>query len=84
VRILVIDNYDSFVYNLVQYLAQLGCQCVVRRNDAVEPGDVAAADAVLGPAAARLPCSHRRCLDSAVRIGRRDGGRGDGLRTSIR
>jgi para-aminobenzoate synthetase component 2 len=47
VRILVIDNYDSFVYNLVQYLAQLGAQCVVRRNDAVQPGDVAAADGVL-------------------------------------
>ncbi len=47
VRILVIDNYDSFVYNLVQYLAQLGAQCVVRRNDAVEDGDVAAADGVL-------------------------------------
>ncbi|MGH3973445.1 MAG: aminodeoxychorismate/anthranilate synthase component II [Pseudonocardiaceae bacterium] len=46
-RILVIDNYDSFVYNLVQYLAQLGAQCVVRRNDAVETGDVAAADGVL-------------------------------------
>lgn len=46
-RILVIDNYDSFVYNLVQYLAQLGAECVVRRNDALEAGDVAAADAVL-------------------------------------
>ncbi|MGH3825019.1 MAG: aminodeoxychorismate/anthranilate synthase component II, partial [Pseudonocardiaceae bacterium] len=38
---------DSFVYNLVQYLAQLGAQCVVRRNDAVEPADVDGADAVL-------------------------------------
>ena len=47
VRILVVDNYDSFVYNLVHYLAQLGAQCVVRRNDAVEPGDVSSADAVL-------------------------------------
>jgi para-aminobenzoate synthetase component II len=47
VRVLVIDNYDSFVYNLVQYLAQLGAQCVVRRNDEVETGDVAAADGVL-------------------------------------
>ena len=33
-RILVVDNYDSFVYNLVQYLAQLGAEPVVRRNDA--------------------------------------------------
>ena len=47
VRVLVVDNYDSFVFNLVQYLGQLGVECVVRRNDAVEQGDVAAADAVL-------------------------------------
>ncbi|MGH3765858.1 MAG: aminodeoxychorismate/anthranilate synthase component II [Pseudonocardiaceae bacterium] len=46
-RILVVDNYDSFVYNLVQYLAQLGAECVVRRNDALQPSDVAAADGVL-------------------------------------
>jgi anthranilate synthase component II len=35
VRILVIDNYDSFVYNLVQYLGELGAEPVVHRNDAV-------------------------------------------------
>jgi para-aminobenzoate synthetase component 2 len=35
-RVLVVDNYDSFVYNLVQYLAQLGAECVVWRNDAPE------------------------------------------------
>lgn len=35
-RVLVIDNYDSFVYNLVQYVAQLGVDCEVRRNDAAE------------------------------------------------
>jgi para-aminobenzoate synthetase component II len=34
-RILVVDNYDSFVYNLVQYLGQLGAEVVVRRNDEV-------------------------------------------------
>ena len=33
VKILVIDNYDSFVYNLVQYLAQLGAEVQVWRND---------------------------------------------------
>lgn len=31
--VLVIDNYDSFTYNLVQYLGELGAQVVVRRND---------------------------------------------------
>ena len=34
-RILVIDNYDSFVFNLVQYLAQIGAEVDVRRNDEV-------------------------------------------------
>jgi para-aminobenzoate synthetase component 2 len=34
-RILVVDNYDSFVYNLVQYLYQLGAECEVIRNDAI-------------------------------------------------
>ena len=33
--LLVIDNYDSFTYNLVQYLAELGAEVQVRRNDAV-------------------------------------------------
>src|ERR1044071_437157 len=39
-RILVIDNYDSFVYNLVQYLGQLGVECEVRRNDEISTADV--------------------------------------------
>jgi anthranilate synthase/aminodeoxychorismate synthase-like glutamine amidotransferase len=36
-RIVVIDNYDSFTYNLVQYLGELGAEPVVFRNDAVAP-----------------------------------------------
>ena len=32
-RLLLIDNYDSFTYNLVQYLASLGAECDVRLND---------------------------------------------------
>ncbi len=39
-RILVVDNYDSFVYNLVTYIGQLGAQCVVRRNDDVSAADL--------------------------------------------
>lgn len=39
--LLVIDNYDSFTYNLVQYLGELGEQIEVRRNDEVETGEVA-------------------------------------------
>jgi anthranilate synthase/aminodeoxychorismate synthase-like glutamine amidotransferase len=40
--ILVIDNYDSFTYNLVQYLGELGADVVVRRNDAISVDDVGA------------------------------------------
>ena len=40
--VLVIDNYDSFTYNLVQYLGELGCEIVVRRNDAISLDDIAA------------------------------------------
>jgi anthranilate synthase/aminodeoxychorismate synthase-like glutamine amidotransferase len=39
-RILVIDNYDSFVFNLVQYLGELGARTVVWRNDAGTVDDV--------------------------------------------
>jgi len=46
-RILVIDNYDSFVYNLVQYLAQLGADVVVRRNDEVAVAELDGFDGVL-------------------------------------
>jgi para-aminobenzoate synthetase component 2 len=46
-RILVIDNYDSFVFNLVQYLQQLGAECTVVRNDAVEPSAAQNYDGVL-------------------------------------
>src|SRR5690349_10306148 len=46
-RILVVDNYDSFVYNLVQYLYQLGAECEVVRNDAIEPSAADGYDGVL-------------------------------------
>ena len=46
-RILVIDNYDSFVYNLVHYLAQLGAEPTVRRNDEMAPTDLDGFDGVL-------------------------------------
>ncbi len=41
VRILVIDNYDSFVYNLVQYLGELGAEPVVFRHDAIDVAGIA-------------------------------------------
>ncbi|MFN0012277.1 MAG: anthranilate synthase component II [Phycisphaerales bacterium] len=36
-RVLMIDNYDSFTFNLVQYLCELGAEVVVKRNDAITP-----------------------------------------------
>jgi len=46
-KILVVDNYDSFVYNLVQYLAQLGAECTVVRNNEVEASEASKYDGVL-------------------------------------
>ena len=40
--ILVIDNYDSFTYNLVHYVSELGADVVVRRNDAITAGEALA------------------------------------------
>ena len=63
--ILVIDNYDSFTYNLVQYLGALGERPVVRRNDAItveEVGVMAPAGIVLSPG----PCTP---ADAGITIG---------------
>lgn len=45
--ILVVDNYDSFVFTIVGYLEQLGARCEVVRNDAVTPDGGAGYDGVL-------------------------------------
>ena len=53
-RVLVIDNYDSFVYTIAGYLTQLGAECEVRRNDEVTLADADAYDGILlspGPGA---------------------------------
>ncbi|WP_265442665.1 aminodeoxychorismate/anthranilate synthase component II [Flexivirga meconopsidis] len=46
-RILVVDNYDSFVFTIVGYLQQLGAETTVVRNDAITPADGAEYDGVL-------------------------------------
>ena len=46
-KILVIDNYDSFVYNLVHYLEELDCEVTVKRNDQLDLDDVADYDKIL-------------------------------------
>jgi para-aminobenzoate synthetase component 2 len=70
-RILVVDNYDSFVYTIVGYLAQLGAECDVRRNDAVTVADSDGYDGVLlspGPGAPSeagvCPAMVRHCADA--------------------
>jgi anthranilate synthase/aminodeoxychorismate synthase-like glutamine amidotransferase len=63
--ILVIDNYDSFTYNLVQYLGELGESPVVRRNDAIsvdDVGEMAPRGIVLSPG----PCTP---ADAGITIG---------------
>jgi len=40
--VFVLDNYDSFTYNLVQYMGELGAEMVVRRNDELTPAEVEA------------------------------------------
>ncbi|NIN11921.1 MAG: aminodeoxychorismate/anthranilate synthase component II, partial [Gemmatimonadales bacterium] len=41
-RVLVLDNYDSFTFNLVQYLGELGAEPIVFRNDVLPPAEAAA------------------------------------------
>src|SRR6476661_3547873 len=63
--IVLIDNYDSFTFNLVHYFGELGAEVVVHRNDKISTGDVIASDPdaiVLSPG----PCTPNEagiCLD---------------------
>jgi para-aminobenzoate synthetase component II len=62
-RILVVDNYDSFVFNLVQYLQQLGADCDVRRNDELTPVDADGYDGVLLSPGPGTPERAGVCID---------------------
>ncbi len=64
-RILVIDNYDSFVFNLVQYLQQLGAECEVWRNDAITVDEIAAnpPDGILLSPGPGIPADAGICED---------------------
>lgn len=70
-RVLVIDNYDSFVYNLVQYLGQLGVSCDVRRNDEIAVGQIATMrpDGILLSPGPGTPDRAGICLDTIRRYG---------------
>jgi anthranilate synthase/aminodeoxychorismate synthase-like glutamine amidotransferase len=63
--ILIIDNYDSFTYNLVQYLGELGAKVEVRRNDQItveEIGQIGPARIVISPGP-KTPTEAGICLD---------------------
>jgi anthranilate synthase component II len=62
VRVLVIDNYDSFTYNLVQYLGELGAEVEVVRNDKAEVAEL------LGRGAERLVVSPGPCTPAEAGI----------------
>ena len=62
-RILVVDNYDSFVFNLVQYLGQLGADVDVRRNDEVAPDEAVEYDGVLLSPGPGTPEDAGVCMD---------------------
>jgi len=62
-RILVVDNYDSFVYNLVQYLAQLGADVDVVRNDEVTVAMALTYDGVLLSPGPGTPEDAGACID---------------------
>ena len=62
-RILVVDNYDSFVYNLVQYLAQLGAEVDVVRNDQVTVEHARTYDGVLISPGPGTPEDAGACID---------------------
>lgn len=72
-KILVVDNYDSFVFNLVQYLAQLGAEVAVRRNDDVAVDDpvLAEADGVLLSPGPGRPEDAGVCVDLIRAVGER-------------
>ena len=70
-RVLVVDNYDSFVFNLVHYLAQLGADVLVRRNDeltAKEPLDLGVDGVLLSPGPGR-PEDAGVCVDLVREVG---------------
>ena len=62
-RILVVDNYDSFVFNLVQYLAQLGAEVTVKRNDEVTTDEALDYDGILLSPGPGTPEEAGICID---------------------
>ena len=68
-RILVVDNYDSFVFNLVQYLAQLGAKVDVKRNDEVTIEQAREYDGILLSPGPGAPADAGICIDIVKELG---------------
>ncbi|HEV7932097.1 MAG TPA: gamma-glutamyl-gamma-aminobutyrate hydrolase family protein [Actinomadura sp.] len=62
-RILVVDNHDSFVFNIVQYLLELGAECVVHDRSEVTVADARGVDGVLLSPGPGHPADAGVCLD---------------------
>ena len=70
-QVLVIDNYDSFTFNLVQYLRELGATVAVERNDSLSVADIARADpaAIVMSPGPRIPEEAGICVDLVRELG---------------
>ncbi len=70
-QVLVIDNYDSFTFNLVQYLRELGAAVTVERNDALSVAEVARADpaAIVMSPGPRIPEEAGICVELVRELG---------------
>lgn len=68
-RILVVDNYDSFVFNIVQYLHQLGAKVDVRRNTEVTIEDASHYDGILLSPGPGTPAQAGVCIDIVKELG---------------
>jgi len=68
-RILVIDNYDSFVYNIAQYLSQLGAKVDVRRNDEVTVDQARDYEGILLSPGPGTPADAGVCIEIVKQLG---------------
>ncbi|MFZ0179651.1 MAG: aminodeoxychorismate/anthranilate synthase component II [Candidatus Dormiibacterota bacterium] len=70
-QVLVIDNYDSFTFNLVQYLRELGARVAVERNDALSVADIARLDpaAIVMSPGPRIPEEAGICVELIRELG---------------
>jgi anthranilate synthase/aminodeoxychorismate synthase-like glutamine amidotransferase len=67
-KVLVIDNYDSFVYNLVQYFGELGAETIVWRNDEYKPEEIEKKLAELNPSHILISPGPGRPEDSGISL----------------